>query len=158
MTVSVYRIGYNRATSLNYLYIGTANHPGRWHVPIPGNSKAVVYAAGTRALAQLEKRVHCNGVAPADQALIRLDIRSGARLLDARLDLGLRAQWRVDEAYTQQFGMRWFIGCQSLGLWVPSFVEPEERNLMLNPQHLQYSTHVSIVIEQPRFEFDPRLF
>ena len=65
----------------------------------------MVYAASSRALAQLEKRVHANGVAPARQALIRLELPEDALIQDAQADLGLEsARWRQDEGYTQNFG------------------------------------------------------
>jgi RES domain-containing protein len=117
-----------------------------------------VYTAGTRALAQLEKRVHCNGIEPADMALLRIEIATGATLLDAEKDLALAADWRSDEAYTQGFGDDWFAKATSLGLWVPSYVEPRERNLLLNPNHPQYDTHVQVVVEDADFHFDPRMF
>ena len=118
----------------------------------------MVYAASSRALAQLEKRVHANGVAPVKQALIRLDLPLGAVILDALDDLDLEApRWRADEGYTQGIGVDWLQSCASLGLWVPSVVEPQERNLLINPAHPQY-TSITVVTETLNFEFDPRLF
>lgn len=117
-----------------------------------------MYAAGSRALAQLEKRVHCNGVAPADMALLRLEIADGATVLDARKDLGLRRNWWSSESYTQELGNRWLASKASLGLWVPSYVERRERNLLINPSHPQYATHVKVVVEETEFQFDPRMF
>jgi RES domain-containing protein len=117
-----------------------------------------VYAAGSRALAQLEKRVHCNGVEPPNMALLRLDLADGAKLLSVVDDIGLRSSWRDHEASTQALGNAWILGGASLGLWVPSYVEPRERNLLLNPDHPQYSTHVAVVVEDPDFHFDPRMF
>jgi RES domain-containing protein len=118
----------------------------------------VVYAASTRALAQLEKRVHANGVAPANQALIRLELPPNCDVQDAQLDLGLQAsRWRNDEGYTQSLGVQWLKSTQSLGLWVPSFVESQELNLLLNPAHKQYAA-ITIHTEVANFKFDPRLF
>jgi len=118
----------------------------------------VVYAASSRALAQLEKRVHANGVAPARQALIRLELPKSAVILDAKGDLDLQSpQWRLDEGYTQGVGVAWLHSNTSLGLWVPSFVEPQERNLLINPAHPQYAS-IAVVTETMNFEFDPRLF
>ena len=118
----------------------------------------MVYGASTRALAQLEKRVHANGIAPVRQALIRLELPRGAAIMDAQADLALRSsKWKEDEAYTQNLGVHWLKSNVSLGLWVPSYVEPQERNLLLNPAHVQYDAIV-VVTEIPKFEFDPRLF
>lgn len=118
----------------------------------------MVYAASSRSLAQLEKRVHANGVEPVNQALIRLDLPARASLQDAQTDMGLQTpRWREDEGYTQSMGVQWLQSTQSLGLWVPSFIEPKEFNLLLNPQHPQYAS-IAIVVETAKFEFDPRLF
>jgi RES domain-containing protein len=91
-------------------------------------------------------------------ALLRLDLAVGANLLSAEDDLGLRDDWRDDEAYTQALGNQWLLARSSLGLWVPSYVETRERNLLLNPDHPQYATHVTVVVEDPHFHFDPRMF
>jgi RES domain-containing protein len=42
-------------------------------------------------------------------------------------------------------------------MWVPSFVESTEKNLLLNPAHPSYSGLV-LTIERHPFTFDPRLF
>ena len=116
----------------------------------------MVYAGSSRAMCQLERRVHCNGARPKNMALMRLDIPAKARLLHVN-DIGLPAHWRSDLSVTQQLGMQWLKSKTSLGLWVPSFVEPAEYNLLLNPQHSDYP-RIQLVVEQNPFEFDPRLF
>jgi RES domain-containing protein len=153
----VWRICFNGDLSLGALPFGSTLGPGRWHVPAPVG-QPVVYAAGSRALAQLEKRVHANGVAPANQALIRLEIDAALALLDAQHDLNLKTlQWRDNEGYTQAFGVQWLRSNASLGLWVPSFVEPQEMNLLINPAHPAYAT-IKVVIEVQAMQFDVRLF
>jgi RES domain-containing protein len=155
--IAVWRICYNGDLTLSGLPFGSTLGPGRWHLP-PPEGLPVVYAASSRALAQLEKRVHANGVAPARQALIRLELPEDALIQDAQADLGLEsARWRQDEGYTQNFGVHWLESNASLGLWVPSFVEPRERNLLLNPSNPQYRSIV-VVTEVSEFRFDPRLF
>lgn len=156
MSTSVWRICFNGDLSLAGLPFGSTLGPGRWHLPAPAGLP-VVYAAGSRALAQLEKRVHANGVAPVRQALIRLELPEGAELLDVGADLSLQARWRTDEGYTQGLGVDWLRSLASLGLWVPSFVEPQERNLLINPAHRQYAS-LKLVVEHAKFVFDPRLF
>lgn len=53
--------------------------------------------------------------------------------------------------------MQWLDSQASLGLWVPSYVEPAERNLLLNPAHPDY-LRIELVCEKNPFVFDPRLF
>jgi RES domain-containing protein len=45
----------------------------------------------------------------------------------------------------------------SRALWVPSFVEPSERKLLLNPAHPDYAG-ITLALERQPFAFDPRLF
>jgi RES domain-containing protein len=156
---AVWRIGFCENPALptsqilHSLGFGSTLGNGRWHSK--GQSQ-VVYAGSSRALCQLEKRVHCNGATPKSQALMRLEISADATLLEAK-DWGLQDNWRSDEASTQSLGMQWLISGVSLGLWVPSYVEPSERNLLLNPAHPAYRDIV-LVLERNPFVFDPRLF
>lgn len=126
---------------------------GRWHIK---GLQQMVYAASTRALCQLEKRVHCNGASPRDMALMRLELDPTSKILDAH-SLGLPKDWRTNETATQTIGMQWLADGQSLGLWVPSFVEPAENNLLINPAHPDFNG-IKLVIESNPFVFDPRLF
>lgn len=156
---AVWRIGYCEnpawapAQILQTLGFGSTLGNGRWHAK---GQHQVVYAGSSRALCQLEKRVHCNGATPKNQSLMRLDIGPEATLLDASA-WGLQPDWRSDEAGTQSLGMQWLASGISLGLWVPSYVEPSERNLLLSPAHPHYQG-ISLVLERNPFVFDPRLF
>ena len=114
-----------------------------------------VYCAGTRALAQLGKRVHANGIAPIGQALFRLELPDGLVVPTAEA-AGLPRNWRDSEAVTQAFGDRWLDTGADLALWVPSYVEPAEHNLIINALHPRLS-EVTLVAERDPFEFDPRL-
>ncbi len=87
---------------------------------------------------------------------MRLDLPHDAVFLEAQA-LGLSPDWREDEAGTQALGMAWASAGSSLGLWVPSYTEPAERNLLINPAHPQYGA-IRVSIERYPFRFDPRLF
>jgi RES domain-containing protein len=50
----------------------------------------------------------------------------------------------------------WLADGKSLGLWVPSYVEPAEHNLLINPAHPEFAG-IKLVIERNPFVFDPRL-
>ncbi len=45
----------------------------------------------------------------------------------------------------------------SLGLWVPSLIEPSEMHLLINPAHTDYR-RILLKIDRYPFRFDPRLF
>lgn len=125
---------------------------GRWHKV---GVRPVVYTAARRALCQLEKRVHCNGARPKDQALMRLELPKGAQVLLAEA-LGLVPDALFDTTATQSLGVDWLLSGASLALSVPSVVEPAERNVLLNPLHRQYAD-IQVFIERQPFVFDERL-
>jgi RES domain-containing protein len=156
---TVWRIGFCEnpalpsSAILATLGFGSTLGNGRWHAK---GAHQLVYAASTRALCQLEKRVHCNGAHPKNQALMQLEIPNDSLLMAAN-DLGLPADWQRNEAATQGFGLDWLESMASLGLWVPSFIEPSEMNLLINPAHPDYR-RILLKIERYPFRFDPRLF
>lgn len=155
MSLSVWRISYALNASLLNLGYGSTLGDGRWHTGCAGPVQ-MVYCGATRALCQLEKRVHCNGATPKNMALFRLELPDDAALLEVSR-LGMPAQWREHQAATQSIGMQWLASGQSLGLWVPSYVEPQERNLLLNSAHADYA-RITLMAEKNPFVFDPRLF
>ena len=156
MSLVVFRIGLAIADTVIDQAYGSTLAPGRWHSLRQGaGPRRVIYAAGSRALAQLEKRVHANGVAPVGQALFRVMLPDGLVLPTAE-SLGLTSGWRGSEAVTQAFGDHWLDSSAALALWVPSYVEPSEHNLLINAQHPGLS-EVTLHKERDPFEFDPRL-
>lgn len=87
---------------------------------------------------------------------MQLEIPDDSPLM-AVSDLGLPADWQSNEAATQAIGMTWLASVSSLGLWVPSCLEPSEMNLMINPAHPDYLKILLTILRHP-FRFDPRLF
>lgn len=156
MTLSVWRICTNKGLQLDQLSYGSTLSQGRWHLP-PPDGQPVVYAGGSRAICQLEKRVHCNGVKPIGQALIRLDLPDSAVFQDVRHGFDLPADWIDQEVWTQSMGMAWRKVGNALGLWVPSAVEPSESNIILNPDHPAFR-QIVVTVERNPFEFDDRMF
>ena len=99
--------------------------------------------------------MHANGVAPVYQALFSLVLPAGLKVAHARAE-GLPPTWRDDLTLSQTFGNTWLDRGEHLALWVPSFVEPAEHNILLNPDHPRIR-EVTLTIEREPFEFDPRL-
>ena len=156
LSLAVFRIGLAVAKTVADQAYGSALAPGRWHSLRTGAvSRRVIYCAGTRALAQLEKRVHANGITPVGQALFRLELPDGLVVRTAHA-AGLPGSWRDSEAVTQAFGDQWLDAGAELALWVPSYVEPAEHNLIINALHPRLG-EVALVTERDPFEFDPRL-
>ena len=156
MSTVVWRIGHAAASTVDEQAYGSTLFAGRWHTLRSGpRPRRVIYAVSSRALAQLEKRVHANGVAPVNQALFALTLPPDADI-DSAEALGLAARWRDDVALSQRFGDAWLGGGGGLALRVPSFVEPAEANFLLNPDHPKIGG-VTLSVERNPFEFDPRL-
>lgn len=157
MTPTVYRIGTDKARTLQDLPYGSTLQSGRWHLTAP-DGLPVVYAGGSRAICQLEKRVHCNGVTPINLIMLALRLPEGAPLQTLEdLGVALPPDWIDRPTLTQDVGVAWRKSGSGLGLWVPSAVEPEEFNLVLDPSHPAYGSIVLTVLRDP-FAFDPRMF
>jgi RES domain-containing protein len=87
---------------------------------------------------------------------MRLELPSEATIHDVQ-DIGLPSNWRSSEAITQSIGVTWLASGASLGLWVPSYLEPDDKNLLINPAHPLFGS-IRLTVERNPFEFDPRLF
>jgi RES domain-containing protein len=126
---------------------------GRWHwAGVPA-----VYCAESRALAVLEALVHTRkDQIPADYVFFELTIdNSAVRMLS--ID-ETPPDWRETEPReARTLGTEWMNSRSSVALAIPSVVIPEERNLLLNPEHADFALHVHILGPQP-FEWDQRLF
>jgi len=131
---------------------GARLYGGRWNPP----GVAIVYTAGSRALAALELLVHLDS-----PQLLRSFVLCQVTFEDGLvLDLepaGIPPDWRLDPPprSAQEIGGRWAARSTSAVLRVPSAVLPEEHNYLLNPNHLDFN---KIRIDAPvPFSFDPRL-
>ena len=123
---------------------GASIAPGRWN----SAGSPVVYTAEAPALAVLEVRVHLDlapQFLPADYELLKIDI-GGARIQElAELPADPRAA-----------GNRWLKDLHAPILKVPSFIIPENSNLLINPLHPE-AAQISIV-QKRSFTFDERLW
>jgi RES domain-containing protein len=143
----LYRLG----TAAHPVWDGTgaAAHGGRWHpVGVP-----VIYAAGSLALAMLERLVqrrHLGGI-----LLVEAEVPDGVAvedLLTAPPD-GWRALGSPEAAAA---GGGWLARGRSALLRVPSAVVPREANYVVNPAHPDAAL-IRVGTPEP-LEWDPRLF
>ncbi len=115
--------------------LGAKMSGGRWNRA----GTAVVYAAGTQALACLETIVHLNaGALPLNRYLVRIDIphavwnaRQSLRLSQAPVGWDCRPAGKVSLDY----GDQWVRGAASCVLEVPSVIVPDESIFLINPAH-----------------------
>lgn len=124
---------------------------GRWN----SVGTRVVYVSSTLALACLEKRVHL-AEAPAEGEYVHfhIELEESSMLRVESLPAGWSAS--PASAATALIGDAWIRGGQSVGLWVPSAIIPNEWNALLNPTHPAFPWE-QIVGPVP-FGWDARLF
>src|SRR6266705_3526790 len=122
----VYRVTRAKYTLLDGE--GARINGGHWNHP----GSALVYTAGSRALAMLETRVHLTEP-PRDYVCMVIEIpfepdhRSG--------EIRAVRRWRNRPKFTKDFGTRWLRDSKECVLEVPSIVVPDENDYLINPSH-----------------------
>ena len=126
---------------------------GRWN----NKGRRLVYCAESLALAALEVLVHADAEdLPADMVQIAVEIpdRVPVRALErAELPAGWSAASGPDAL--KRLGDAWIEAAREAVLLVPSAVVPEERLVLINPDH-PAAAKIEAGPPQP-FRFDPRL-
>lgn len=131
---------------------GARRAGGRWNHA----GTAIVYTAGSLALAALEILVHLDGPQLL-HSYVQIPVEFDQRLC-RELDLSsLPEDWSGNPApdWTRSAGSQWVASHDSVVLAVPSAVVPDESAYLLNPSHSDFP---ALRIGQPAsFRFDPRL-
>src|ERR1017187_2980175 len=148
MARSVYRVCRARYARLDGE--GARLAGGRWNSP----GRAVVYMAGSVALAVLENLVHMSlQDFPVGYVCVAAVLPDSMNIATER-ELRLRDDLR--ELSSQDLGDWWIDSKESAVLEVPSAVVADEHIYLLNPAHPDFAR---IVVDPPAlFHFDPRLF
>ena len=132
---------------------GSRLYGGRWN----SRGVRVVYASTSLALAAMETFVNLEpNLRPADLVSIEGAIPSAIEI--GRLDLNaLPAGWREtrDESL-RRFGNEWIRAARNVALLVPSAAIHGDWNVLLNPNHPDFSK-IKFRTPEP-FEFDVRMF
>ena len=128
---------------------------GRWNE----RGVAMIYAAGSIALACLETVVHLNtGGLPFNRFLVAVDIPdevwSRARRETAA---SLKVGWDAEPAgrVSMASGSGWARSVDSAVRLVPSIIVPEEMNVLINPAHPDAVAIKAAKVR--RWLYDPRL-
>ena len=141
--MNIYRL--HRAARAPADYTGAMVAGGRWN-PI---GAAMLYTARHLSLACIEVLVHLDkGQFPRDYVWSRTELHDEPQSLTVQ---------RLNEVVScQAAGLSWLRMSGQLAVQVPSVLIPEEFNVLLNPNHVDYS---GLVWNDPQpFRFDPRLF
>lgn len=125
---------------------------GRWNsIGLPA-----VYASYTISLALVELFIHKETYQDilANQLMeITIDDTISSTIENKKL----KKHWQLDAQYSQLMGNDFLTNKSSLCLQVPSAIIEEENNIVLNPQHIDFSKRVRIK-KVRSFSFDNRLF
>lgn len=129
---------------------GARLYGGRWNSP----GRAVVYLAGSLALAALEILVHVKSQTELE-GYVKLRVKAPEDLVSEVGDLPPNWQQGRAPEETRRIGDAWLAAGETPLLGVPSVIIPEEWNYLLNPRHPRLS-EISLGVPEP-FLFDPRL-
>ncbi len=148
-----YRLVSIRRVSAALSGEGARLYGGRWNSP----GRPVVYLGGSRALAALELLVHLTTPGSREKPYVFMGMEVPTDGLQSLPKAALPGDWRISppQRETQALGDEWLASENSLGLWVPSVIIPEESNLLINPRHPAMS---QLCLGEPSpFNFDMRL-
>jgi RES domain-containing protein len=149
--LNCYRIGDPHGRHPIFDATGSTLSPGRWNTA----GTPLIYASRHYSTAMLEKLAHGNGMLPPNQHFVEITIPSGVSY--EMLNEPALPRWADrDMAASRDFGSRWCMARRSLILMVPSVVARIERNVLINPQHPEFS-RLSASLHQPVW-WDDRLF
>ncbi|MCR4377612.1 MAG: RES family NAD+ phosphorylase [Rhodospirillales bacterium] len=124
---------------------GARIYGGRWN----SSGRPMIYTASSPSLALLEVRVHLDlplDMLPRDYHLISIDLGD--------LEIEAATADAMDDPVS--YGDRWLAESRSPALKVPSFIVPEDGNVLVNPLHPD-ARGIKVISQRP-FSFDPRLF
>jgi len=150
--MEVFRIADKRHSDLSGK--GGIFTTGRWHV----KGFPVVYTAGSRSLAMLERYIH-EDLIYHDSKLVMLTIHIDDDVPCENIQIhSLPDKWSdIDTEHhsdTQKIGTDWLSEQRTAILQVPSAIVPQEKNVLINP-FLIPSTKISIV-DITEFTYDQR--
>ena len=152
--MQVWRICRQRHLATALGGIGAEMVGGRWN----RKGLRMVYTSTTLSLASLELFVHLEpNLIPADLYAVCATVPDDCSL-ERLPEEELPGNWRDYPAprSLQDLSSQWLLDQRSLVLMVPSAVNPEEFNVLLNPLHPEMA-NVSKAVSKP-FHFDPRMW
>ena len=149
--LTTYRIGDPAGAYPIFDAAGSIHFPGRWNTP----ACPMIYTSEHFSTAMLEKLVHGSGRLPPGQHYIEITIPNGVSY--EMLDTAALPDWHSESAAgSKAFGDTWQKERRSLILIVPSVVTRVEKNILINPEHREFS-RITTGLHQPVW-WDTRLF
>lgn len=134
--------------------VGAEEYGGRWN----RKGDRLVCASTSLSLAALELFVHlAPDQLPDDLRAVSATIPDGASFQELTI-ADLPTNWRDYPAPSslQKLGSNWLRELRTLALSVPSAVNPDEKNVLLNPNHPE--ARAMFDVQTKPFQFDPRMW
>jgi RES domain-containing protein len=131
---------------------GAKLYGGRWNRP----GLAALYTSSHRSLALLELIVHfeSSGAIADTFRFAKISVPE-ERIVDIDFSFTDESDFRFNNEELWGLTEYYFFELNYLGIWVPSAIVPQEKNLILNPQHLDFK-YVK-VLEIEKAQLDQRL-
>lgn len=149
--LTCYRIGDPSGRHPIFSAEGSAIAPGRWN----DASTPMIYTSEHYSTAMLEKLVHGSGQLPPNQHFIEITIPNGVSYEVVTSDT-LSGWHLATHSVSRPFGIEWRRQERSLLMIVPSVVARMENNILINPDHSEFSK-ITHSLHQPVY-WDSRLF
>jgi len=151
--VQVWRLTMRKHATTAFSGIGNRKVGSRW---VPEGLLAI-YTSENLSTAVLEMLVHIDPNHFSNNFVcIKAEVPENITVDEVSLaDLPKDWQSRFEDGELQQVGAQWIDRGSSAVLMVPSAVVPQERNIIINPQHEDFDRIVLSPAEA--FFFDPRL-
>ena len=130
---------------------GAKRFGGRWN----SKGNAVVYTSLNISLALLELLIHSVSYDEIKTNVLMV-IETNINQFKELTATSLKGGWQEDIGYSRYIGDEFLHSESSLLLQIPSAIIPEEYNMLINPQHKDFS---KVKIKSASvFQFDTRLF
>jgi RES domain-containing protein len=133
--------------------IGASLEGGRWNAA----GTPLVYCSSSLSLATLEVLVHTKRIPRMLPRYSIFEVDVDDPVIETLNLMLLPPSWKADEPACVAIGQAWIQAQRSVGLLVPSAITAGEFNVVLNPRHPDFATHVHWAA--PKIAtFDERVF
>ena len=150
-TLASFRIGDPNGAYPIFDPTGSTIASGRWNTP----ASPVIYTSEHYSTAVLEKLVHGSGRLPPNQHYVQVTIPRGVSY-EIFSTAALPGWDTMPAVASKKFGEEWCLQKRSAILLVPSVVARLDNNILINPDHPEFSA-IGVSLHQPVY-WDKRLF
>ena len=149
--LTAYRIGDPDGAHPIFDATGSQLSPGRWNTP----ASPMIHASEHYSTAMLEKLTRGSGRLPPNQHFVSITIPNGLSY-EVVTPAHLPGWDDIHPVASRAYGFAWQQEKRSVILLVPSVVARMEKNILINPEHAEFS-RITHSLHEPVW-WDDRLF